>query len=246
MLGMSKGGFPVGAIALPTLVLIWPDKAESARSAVAFMLPLLCVMDAVAMMFYRKQVQWKQLLPILPGTLAGVTIASVLFVAKESALLSVSDCWLKFCIGLVGILFVLYQATRKWILKKLEAAPPPGWTKGSFFGIAAGLTSTLAHAGGPVMRMYLLPQKLPKLQYAGTTVAFFWILNHVKLVPFAMLGRIEPANLKLAACVLPVIPVGVAAGYALVRLMKPEHYTGFIYTVLFFTSAVLVVKSLAG
>ena len=56
LLGMSKGGFPVGAIALPVLILIWPDQTHAAKSAVAFMLPLLCVMDIVAWSFYRSHI----------------------------------------------------------------------------------------------------------------------------------------------------------------------------------------------
>jgi hypothetical protein len=27
MIGMSKGGFPVGAIALPILILVWPARS---------------------------------------------------------------------------------------------------------------------------------------------------------------------------------------------------------------------------
>jgi uncharacterized membrane protein YfcA len=91
--------------------------------------------------------------------------------------------------------------------------------------------------------MYLLPQRLPKLEFAGTSAGFFFITNLVKLIPFTWLGRIEAGNLRLAGLMLPLIPAGVAAGYLLVRFMKPRHYEGLIYGVLLATSIVLIMKA---
>lgn len=244
LLAMSKGGFPVGTLALPILILAWPDEQQAARSAVGFLLPVLCVMDVFAMLFYRKHIQWKRLLPLLPATLGGVVVGSILFVSGESTVLSVSDRVLKLCIGVLGLLFCLHQAVKKWILSHLEDSSSPGMLKSSAYGLGAGLTSTLAHAAGPLMKMYLLPQNLPKLQFVATSVGFFWILNLVKLIPSTALGRIEETNLLLAVRLLPVIPVGVAIGYGLVRLTRQHHYTAFIYAVLFVASMMLIVKSL--
>lgn len=243
LLGMSKGGFPVNSIALPMLILAWPDQARSARSAVAFLLPVLCAMDVMALVFYRRQILWRRLLRLFPGTLLGVAAASFLFVSNETALLAVSDRALKFCIGALGLAFVLYRATQKWIMRRLGEADRPGWGKATIFGLGAGLTSTLAHAAAPVMQMYLLPQRLPKLQFAGTVAAYFFVLNLVKLVPFSLLGRIEAGHLALAGALLPLAPLGVASGYLLVRLTNPRHYVVFIYAVLFVTSVLLIVRA---
>lgn len=245
LLGMSKGGFPVGSIALPLMILIWPQEQESARAAVSFMLPMLCAMDLVAILFYRRQIQWRRLLPLVPGTLLGVAVGSALFVSSDGALLSVSDRALKLSVGVLGVLFVVNYAAREWVLRKRADRTMPGLAESSAFGLGAGLTSTLAHAAGPLISMYLLPQRLPKLQFAGTLVAYFWALNLVKMIPFALLGRIEQANLLLGATLLPVIPLGVLSGYLLVRLLRDKHYIAFIYIVLFVTSATLIVKALA-
>ena len=244
LLAMSKGGFPVGSIALPILILMWPDQARSARSAVAFLLPVLCAMDVVAIAFYRRQIQWNRLLRLFPASLAGVALGSLLFVSDEAALVAVSDRTLKLCIGILGLCFVLYHATRKWLFAHLVESVQPGWAKSSVFGLGAGVTSTMAHAAVPVLQMYLLPQKLPKLQFAGTTAAYFFVLNLVKMLPFALLGRIQTRNLALGGALLPLVPFGVGLGYILVRMMKSRHYTGFIYAVLFITSVLLIVKSL--
>lgn len=244
LMGMNKGGFPVGAIALPLLVLIWPGQAEPAKSAVAFMLPLLCVMDIIAVAFYRRHIAWRRLLPLFPGMLGGVLVASLLFVAKDGAVLSVPDRGIKLCIGLLGITFVFYRAFRRWILRRIGTTVEPDWQHGTAYGLAMGVTSTLAHAAGPIMQMYLLPQRLPKMMFAGTMVTFFLILNLVKVVPFALLGRLEISNLQLAARFLPIIPLGVAAGYGLVRIVRPTYYVALIHVVLFGTSCLLIAKGM--
>ena len=242
LIGMSKGGFPVGSIALPILILVWPVSAHAARSAVGFMLPMLCLMDIVALCFYWKQVKWGRLIYLLPATLLGVVVASYLFVS-DSAMISVSDKALKLMIGLLGIIFVVYFAAKKWILNHIQASQPT-WGKGMIFGFGAGVTSTLAHAAGPVMQMYLLPQQLEKKSFAGTSCAFFWMLNLIKLIPFAMLGRIQPDHLKLGAVLLPVIPLGVALGWWLTHKTEQKHYTILIYSVLLITSITLILKAL--
>lgn len=243
VLGMSKGGFPAGVIAIPFLVLIWPGDHEPAKSAVAFMLPMLCIMDIIAVIFYRRHILWDRIKPLMPGTIAGVIVSAALFVSKENALLAVPDFALKFTIGIIGILFVIYRATQKWVLKRLAEVSRPTYKAGTFFGLAAGLSSTLAHAASPVMQMYLLPQNLEKMNFAATTAAYFWMLNLIKMIPFATQGRIEIPNLILGAVMLPLIPLGVASGYWLVTIMKPKHYIGFIYSILAITSVMLVYKS---
>jgi len=52
-------------------------------------------------------------------------------------------------------------------------------------GSVGGFTSTLAHAGGPPVSVYLLPQKLPPVLFVGTTVIVFTMFNYVKLIPYA-------------------------------------------------------------
>jgi uncharacterized membrane protein YfcA len=241
LIGMSKGGFPVGAVALPILILVWPSQAEAARSAIGFMLPMLCLMDLIALCFYWRQVLWGRLIYLMPATVLGVVVASYLFVS-DSAMISISDTGLKLLIGLLGIIFVIYFAAKKWILQHVHVSHPT-WGKGTVFGFGAGITSTLAHAAGPVMQMYLLPQQLEKKQFAGTSCAFFWILNLIKLIPFTMMGRIQADNLKLGAVLLPVIPLGVALGWWLTHKTEQKHYTILIYAVLLITSVTLILKS---
>jgi len=244
LLGMNKGGMPLAGVAMPVLILLWPDPARSARDAVAFVLPLLCVMDVFAIVFYRRYILWKTLLPLMPGVLFGVALATLLFVPESGALIEVSDRALKAAIGVMGLVFVAFRAARSWIARKLSVSPPPHPAQASLYGFTAGITSTLAHAAGPVMQMYLLPRKLDRMNFAATNAGFFFALNLIKVAPFAVLGRFSAPNLQLALVMLPVIPAGVAAGFLLVRAMKTAHYTALIYAVLAVTSVLLIVKAI--
>lgn len=239
IMGMSKGGFPVSGVALPLLVLLWPGQGESARSAVSFMLPLLCTMDLIGAYMYRKNIDWLHIRSLLPGMLAGVLLASIFFVADKG--IAVSDQVLKITIGSLGIVFSVWHLLGKPSTSRTLRST--FLKRASIFGFGAGLSSTIAHAAGPVMQMYFLPTGLNKKAFAGTTVYFFLILNSVKLIPFALLGRFDKQQLTGSLWFLPIIPVGVISGYMLVKLMKQKQYTHFIHITLAITSVILIIKA---
>ena len=56
-------------------------------------------------------------------------------------------------------------------------------------GLASGVTTMVAHSGGPPLAMYLLPLGLTKEIYAGTTSLFFTVGNATKAVPWLLLVR---------------------------------------------------------
>jgi len=59
---------------------------------------------------------------------------------------------------------------------------------------------------------YLLPQKLDRRIYVGTTVWFFFFANYAKIVPYAYPGQLDLANLATALLLLPLVPLGVWLG----------------------------------
>ncbi len=59
---------------------------------------------------------------------------------------------------------------------------------------------------------YLLPQRLDRRIYVGTTVWFFFASNYAKIIPYAYLGQLDLSNLATAFVLLPLVPVGVKLG----------------------------------
>ncbi|MCK5516340.1 MAG: sulfite exporter TauE/SafE family protein [Desulfobulbaceae bacterium] len=240
--GMPRGGLPISGVALPLLVLLWPEQGQAARSAVSFMLPLLCVMDIVGVILYRGKPDWNHIKKLLPPTIVGVIVASLLFVSDSG--ISFSDRTLKLAIGLLGLVFTAWHLWGKILRKALDNYVDNNRIRPVIYGFSGGFTSTIAHAAGPVMQMYFLPTSLTKTQFAATTVYFFLFLNAIKLIPFALLGRFQREQLIANLWMLPIIPIGVLIGYAVVRTMHERYYRPLIYLALSLTSGLLVYNAL--
>jgi len=240
-MGMSKGGLPVAGVALPVMVLVWPDQNQAARAAVSFMLPLLCLMDLVGAFMYKGKPDWHHLLRLAPAVVGGVLVASVVLVADGR--FSVSDSTLKGMIGLIGFGFALNHFWQT----KLQRHREPGQAhhfRATIFGFLGGFTSTAAHAAGPVMQAYFLGTDLPKERFAATMVYFFLLLNLFKLIPFTFLGRFSSDQLLSQLWLIPLLPVGVVLGFQLVRRMPEQTYRQFINWTLLAASCILIWQSL--
>ncbi len=68
----------------------------------------------------------------------------------------------------------------------------------------------------------MLPQRLEKLIYAGTTTILFAIVNAAKLIPYWALGQLSWSSLKAASLLLPAAVAATLAGVKLVRVL-PER-----------------------
>jgi len=107
-------------------------------------------------------------------------------------------------------------------------------------GTIAGFTSTLAHAGGPPIAIYLLPQKLSPSLYVGTAVIFFAIVNAVKLLPYWSLGMLKVGNIATIAMLAPLTYVGVKLGLYLNNRFSQKWFDRVVYGVLFLSGLQLL------
>ena len=74
--GISKSGLggAVGGLAVPMMSLAIP-----APQAVAIMLPLLCIMDLLGLLTFRKRYDAQILRLIIPAGIAGIALGALLF-----------------------------------------------------------------------------------------------------------------------------------------------------------------------
>jgi uncharacterized membrane protein YfcA len=120
----------------------------------------------------------------------------------------------------------------------------PGRVAGAFWGGMSGFTSTLAHAGGPPFAVYMLAQRLDKTVLVATSAVFFLVLNYVKLVPYYLLGQLNPGNLTFALLYSPLAPLGIWLGVWLHRRLSERLFYQVSYTLLFATGVKLVYDAL--
>ena len=226
--GISKAGLGIaGGIAVPILAL-----AISPIQAAAIMLPILLVMDVVSVYLYRREWSREHMRIILPAGVLGTAIgwATFSFLDEHS---------LRIILGVISIGFV----AQSWI-NKLPPDPTPRFKKGFFWATISGVTSFIAHSGGPPLYVYLLPLRLPKAVHVGTTVIFFAVVNALKIVPYFALGMIDATNMTTAAVLLPVIPVGIALGIWIQRRLSTKWFFRLAYTLLLLTGTKLLYDGL--
>lgn len=210
MVGLSKGGLPtIGMLSVPILSLFM-----SPINAVVMLLPIYIISDMVGLWLYRKNFSAINLKILIPAGLGGVLVGWL------TASL-VSDAAVKMMVGLMGVGFVL----NAWIKRKSEQAPSPAsWGRGSLWGAVAGFASFISHAGGPPFQVYLLPQKLPKIVFAGTSTLFFTAINLVKLAPYHQLRPYDTEQMMGAVVLIPFALIGTVVGAYLTRKIADEWF----------------------
>lgn len=228
--GISKGGFASGAgnVAVPLMALVIP-----APQAAGIALPVLCAMDISGLRAWWGRWSARELRAVLPGGLAGIALGTAVFGLM-------SDQAVKLMVGVIALVFL---ARSLWQARPGRTAPPPAepsHARGGFWGMLSGLTSTIAHAGGPPLAVYLYPLRLDRATLAATTVVFFAVMNYVKIVPYFFLGQLSATNILTSLLLLPLAPIGVRLGIWLAARMSDRVFYRVIYAMLLVTGVKLV------
>ena len=233
LVGISKGGFGggVGLIGTPMVALV-----TTPTRAAAILLPILCAMDIVGVAAYRRSWDPVNLRILVPASVFGILLGTATFRFLDENLI-------RLLIGLLALAFVL----RYWLVRTPAVAPAtPSRRSGSLWGTLAGFTSFVAHAGGPPLSVYLLPQQMDKTLFVGTTVIYFAIVNYVKLIPYSLLGQFSGANLVTSLLLSPLAPLGMWLGIWLHRRIEEKLFYQSVYLMLSVVGLKLLYDGLAG
>lgn len=221
-------------VAVPLLSFAMP-----LPQAAAILLPILCAMDLFALRAYRGQYSGPNLRRLLPGGLVGIGAGALAFGALD-------ERWLRVMVGAIAMWFAMQWVVGLFRPKgELAEGKEPGGLSGVFWGAVGGFTSTLAHAGGPPVSVYLLPQGLPPLLFVGTTVIVFTMFNYLKLIPYWWLGQLSAENLATSLVLLPLAPLGIYLGRWLLDRVSDVLFYRIAYVLLLITGLKLVSEGLS-
>lgn len=212
--GISKGGFGggLGFVATPLLALAVPP-----ATAAAIMLPILIMIDQVGVATYWRKWSWGAVWPALIAAAFGIGLGVLAFGA-------VSPNLLRLGLGAIAIIFLVFQLAQKlgWTP---EVAGPRG-PRATLWAVA-GFTSTISHAGGPPITIYLLAERLEKTAYQASSVLIFWAVNLMKLGPYAALGVLDLSSLSMSLTLAPAAVAGVVLGvWAHKRVPERIYFRG--------------------
>jgi len=261
VVGVSKAGFGsgVGIMAVPLMAV-----AIGADRMLGVLLPVLVVGDMFAVVHYVRTRDGRNLLVLLSGCAGGVACGAVVlgwFRAQGGGE--------RLLDGSVGGLCILFVVARVWLTSRRarkeaagsaetesDAAPSPApspkayrpaaW-HGVLAGLAAGLTSTLAHAAGPMVAMFLLSQRMGKRVFVGTSAWFFLGCNMMK-IPVYLLGNrpvITGDTLAFLPYLAPMVVVGTLLGAWMNRRIPARAFSVAVYLLVLATGAKLVWGALA-
>lgn len=221
IMGISKGGFGggLGSLAVPLLALV-----VSPIQAAAVLLPILCVMDVQGAWVYRGRWDKANLKILIPAALIGLSIGTVSFRYLDAGII-------RLIIGCLAVGFTIHHWLGGLLAKR--AARGVDFLRGTFWGAVSGFTSFIAHAGGPPLSIYLLPQGMNKTRFLATTVIFVLFMNYVKLVLYAWLGQFSSENLSTSLVLLPVAPLGMWLGIWMHRIVPENVFYRVCYLLLF-------------
>lgn len=220
VIGMAKGGFfGLGALATPLLALALPPAV-----AAAIILPVLLVQDVVSVWSYRASwdrwvVGW-----MLPGAIAGVALATAFSAMVDEAML----------IAALGLITLAFGAYRLWLERGGRVAAPsnsPGWV-GTLFGVGVGVTSQIAHAGGPPFQMWVTPRRLDTQTYAGTTSVLFAFVNWIKVPGYIAFGALNRQTMIAAAVLIPLAVITTLFAVRIIRRLDTARFYTLIYVLM--------------
>jgi len=234
LLGLAKGGFAgIGVVAVPLMALV-----ISPVLAAAITLPILLAQDVVSVWSFRRTWDRGLLVLMLPAAAVGVFVGWLLAARVSVAAVELS-------IGVISIAFSLQRLWAERAVKAAEAVeagpdrPLMGLGLGALCGAIAGFTSQVAHAGGPPFQIYVLPRRLPRDVFIGTSAIFFATVNWMKVPAYIALGQFTPQVLTTAAVLLPLALASTWAGVWLVRRVPAEGFYRVIYVLLIAVGAKL-------
>ncbi len=174
-----------------------------ARRSTGVVLPLLILGDVVAFLSYRRHAHWGHVWRLFPWAAAGV-------IGGYLAMGRMNDRQTSVAIGAIVVALTFLHLVRR-------ARPGvPGEERARWFapliGMLAGFTTIVSNAAGPLMVIYLLAMRLPKMEYMGTGAVFFLMLNLFKIPFMIALGLITQGSLSLNLMLAPAVIAGTVLG----------------------------------
>lgn len=237
LVGIAKtsiGG--LGVLAVAGFALFIP-----ARESTAAVLLVLIIGDLVAVALYRRSADWAMLRALLPAVLPGIALGAVVMAFIDDRTMTALIA------GVILVALVIQVLLRRRPVPPAHSPTAPTEphllaTAGT--GLAAGFTTMVANAAGPVMTLYLLAVRAQKMRFVGTMAWYFLIINLAK-VPFSIgLGLMTTQTLWLTLVLAPAVLVGTWLGRRFLGWLPQRRFEQLALGAALLAGLVLLVRAL--
>ena len=217
-------GFGSALIAVPLLALTLP---------LTIVVPLVVFLDYLGSasqgISNRSNIQWNEILPLLPFSMIGVAISLYVMDSVRPEMLSVA-------LGGFVILFAVYQLLPMNLGRASRNIAIPA-------GFSGGFVGTLFGTGGPFYVIYLNLRHLDKNSFRATFAAIFLIDGAMRLGGYAVKGFYTMEMLSYMALAVPVAGLGLFFGGKIHTALGRDAFVRLISVLLLGSGTALLMKA---
>ena len=229
IIGISKAGIK----GLDVLNVLLMAVVFGGKASTGVILPLLCMGDILAVIVYKRHVEWKYFRKLMPAMVVGVLLG-VWFGQ------GIDEYIFKKVISVIivfSLLLMIYTETAK-----NTSFPSKMWFSTSM-GLIAGFTTMLGNLAGAISNIYFLALKIDKNTFIGTAAWIFLFINLFKL-PFQVIfwNNITAKTLTLDLVVLPALLLGFYLGLKFVGKVHDALFRKLVMVITFLGALLILFK----
>ena len=217
-------GFGSGLVAIPLLAFFLP---------LPFIVPVLALVSYTGTVYqsftYRSDVVWRDLWPLLPFSLSGITIALWLLVNTDVTVLTLTLGIFIFCYAVYSLLPHEIKSGSRW------------WAVAA--GSSAGLIGALFGTGGPFYVLYLKMRQVTKQQFRATITMIFLVDGGARMSGYFYTDLFTQKTVMLSLVLLPVLFVAMYVGQHLHIKINDHRFNQVVSVLLLVSGLSLAIKS---
>jgi len=217
-------GFGSGLVAIPLLAFFLP---------LPFIVPVLALLSYTGTVYqsitYRRDVVWRDLWPLLPFSLAGITIALWLLVNTDITVLTLALGIFIFCYAVYSLLPHEIKSGSRW------------------WAVMAGgfaLIGALFGTGGPFYVLYLKMRQVTKPQFRATITMIFLVDGAARLSGYFYSDLFTKKMVMLALVLLPVLILAMYVGQHIHIKINDRRFNQVVSVLLLVSGLSLAIKSI--
>ncbi len=211
IIGLSKAGLKgIDMMNVTIMAIVFGSKAST-----GIVLPLLCLTDILAVIYYHRHAQWLHFWKLIPWMMVGILIG--VYVGKD-----LNEAVFSKLMALIIVLTVVIMIALEF---RKSVAVPSNKLFVANMGLVAGFTTMLGNLAGAFSNIYFLAMRMPKNDFIGTAAWVFLVINLFKL-PFQVFywKNINAVTLQTDLILLPALVAGFWAGIKIVSKIKDDSY----------------------
>jgi uncharacterized membrane protein YfcA len=229
IIGLSKAGIKgIDMLNVLLMATVFGGKAST-----GVVLPLLCIADIIAVIVYKRNVEWIYFKKLMPAMLIGVLLAVWVGNGIDEAMFK----------KIISVIIILTIVLMLFLEKTKNAAFPSKYWFSGTIGLISGFTTMMGNLAGAFSNIYFLALKLDKKTFIGTAAWVFLVINLFKL-PFQVFvwKNVNQQTFLLDIVLLPALFLGFYVGLKLLGRINENMFRKLVMIITFLGSLLILFR----